>query len=916
MKKKSLHTSIIREIFDSKTRFLSIMGIIFLGVCFYAGIKSAGPDMIQTANRYYDQQKLMNQKVVSSMGITQDDLAILTKNKNKLSYQAQYSKDVNLTKKNQVVRFFSYNTAKKQTINQYQVVKGRLPRKSGEIALDSNYAKQDKKLEIGDTYTLTSKEAGSEVKKKKYTIVGWVNTPVYIETTSRGTTTVGKGKIDYFAVIPEADFQMDVYSEVVIRFNDLKKSDTYSKEYTKKQAADEKFLKKILKDRPAKRLAEVQTAAYQTIAENEQKLTTGEAALQQGKNELTTATEQTAQLKATLAQGLITEPSQLAQLQNQLQQAQTQLASAEASYQKEVQKLTAAKEKLQTEKTNVAKMAAPVYYYYDREDNPGFSEFKENAKRLSEIATVFPVFFFLIAALVCLTTMTRMVDEKRSEIGTLKALGYRNWEIAEKYLVYALFSSIIGSVLGLIVGYELFPVIIFNAYSGLYILPDVQISYYLSYAVESIVVAILCTTLSALAVLRVDLFSSPSILMRPKAPKAGKRILLERVPMIWRRLNFNQKVTARNLFRYKQRMFMTVLGIAGCMAMIITGFGLKDSIGNLVKTQFDDLWHYQATVTYKEDATKTETNEYQITLAKSSNYQESLPILLKNYSYKKAGSPTQEVVVSVPEKTTDFSKFVSLQNRVTQKEYKLTDSGAIITEKLANLFDVKVGDTIPLTASDNQIYKVKVAHITENYLMHYVYMSPAYYQKIMKEKPKATGELLLFKHEPTNKDQLANQLIATKKAANVSFLSDQSNAMDDTMGSLNIVVWVLIISAALLAFIVLYNLTNINISERIRELSTIKVLGFYNKEVTMYVYRENNILTFLGILVGCLIGKLLHAFVLKTAEVDLMMFSPTIHWQSYVYSGILTLLFSTVVMGIMHRKLRKVNMIEALKSNE
>lgn len=511
-----------------------------------------------------------------------------------------------------------------------------------------------------------------------------------------------------------------------------------------------------------------------------------------------------------------------------------------------------------------------------------------------------------------------MVEEKRMEIGSMKALGYRNGEIAFKFLVYASIASLCGAILGLIVGYYLFPTIIFDAYGQLYNIPDFITPWYFSYSLIGVLVAVLCTAGAAMVVLRIDLFSTSATLLRPKAPKAGQRIFLERLKPIWNRLSFIQKVTARNLFRYKQRMLMTVLGIAGCMALIITGFGLKDSISDIVNVQFNKIWHYQAVVTFKEDATANESKEYQRSIDKTENLKETMPLHVETLKTTKKTNAKQDVSVYVPKNPATIDQFILFNKRQTGEKYQLTNAGVIINEKLANLFNYKVGDTLVLKNNDNQEFQLKIAAIAENYTGHFAYITPEYYEKIFKKAPQYNTEFLLFDKKLDEKTEasVGKTLMENKKVLNVSFLSVSSDALDDTIHSLNIVVWVLITVSGILAFIVLYNLTNINISERIRELSTIKVLGFYDNEVTMYVYRENIILTLIGIVIGCFFGKVVHGYVLTTVEVDMLMFSPTIHWISYFYSAVITMFFTLLVMVFMHRKLKKVNMIEALKSNE
>ena len=915
MSKKALRKSNIREVFQSKARFFSILLIIFLGVCFYAGIKATGPDMINTADTYYKDQQLMDSKIVSTYGLEQKDLDKVSQDPNVKEAEGSYTVDVLEKKENMVLRLMSYDTNHSSPINKPLLVEGRLPQKSGEIALDNRVTELNK-YKIGDTITLdTDKDT---LKETSYKIVGLVKSPMYIDQVSRGNTTIGKGSIDLFGLVPKEDFSLEVFTEIYVTYHNTEKLVSYSEAYDKQLEKNQKQLETLLEPRTKERFDQLKQEGTTKLAEGKDKLATGEEALKQGEIQLNLAKEQLQTQRASLSMAESAGQVVPNEAKEALLQGEKELAEKEKELKENQKSLDKSKKELADQEKKLGDLKEPEYLYMDRNDNPAYSEYKDNADRISSIATVFPVFFFMIAALICLTTMTRMVDEKRGEIGTLKALGYSNFDIAKKFIIYATLASVIGSVLGLLVGFYVFPTVIFDAYGSLYNLPPVIITYYLSYSVQSVIVALLCTLVSAMVVLRVDLLSTPAVLMRPKAPKPGKRIFLEKMPWLWSKFNFNQKVTARNLFRYKQRMLMTVLGIAGCMAMIITGFGLKDSIGDIVDLQFYKIWQYDAMVTYNPDATKEETKTYETTRDEQTNVSHHIGLSQKTVEVLKDGYKKQEVVIDTPKDTESFKDFMVFKNRKTGETYKLDDSGVIINEKLANLFDIKEGDTLSFKAPNDKERQVKVSHISENYAMHFIYMTPTYYESVFGETPEYNVDLLKFKEKITDKEEeeLAQSLMDTKKAINVSFTSKIGSAMDDTMGSLNVVVWVLIISAAMLAFIVLYNLTNINISERIRELSTIKVLGFYDKEVTMYVYRENNILTALGILLGCVLGKLLHGFVIKTAEVDMMMFPPDIHPVSYLYSALLTILFSTVVMLVMHRRLKKVDMIEALKSTE
>ncbi len=915
MSKKALRKSNIREILKSKARFFSILLIIFLGVCFYAGIKATGPDMINTAETYYKDQKLMDTKIVSPIGLEAKELDKVKKEDYVKEAVGSYTLDVTEKKANSLLRVMSYDTSSNNQLNQPRIVEGRLPEKSGEIALDKR-AIDAEMYQIGDQIKFDTKK--DSVKETSYKVVGIINSPMYIDQVSRGNTNIGKGSIDLFGIIPKEDFDMEVYTEIYVTYQGMDKKISYSDSYKEEINKKEKKLKKLLEPNAVTRSNELKKENKAKLAEGKEQLADGRQQIEIGKEQLFVGKRQVEEQEKSFKQAESMGQVVPNEASMSLKEAQKELKIQEEKIKKEEQNLSKKENEFTKQEKNIDKMKEITYTYQTRDDNPAYSEYKDNADRISSIATVFPVFFFLIAALICLTTMTRMVDGKRGEIGTLKALGYSNFEIAKKFILYATLASIVGSLLGLVIGFNIFPTIIFNAYGSLYNLPEVIITYYASYSIQSVVVALLCTLLSSMIVLRVDLLSTPAVLMRPKAPKPGKRIWLEKISWLWSKMNFNQKVTARNLFRYKQRMLMTVLGIAGCMAMIITGFGLKDSIGDIVDIQFSKIWHYDATVMYSPEATKEETKAYEEKRDNLNNYKDHLILSQKTVEVTQKGYNKQEVVVDTPKDISQLNKFITFNNRKTGESYKLDDSGVIINEKLGKLYDLKEGDSLKIKASGDKVREVKVKHIVENYAMHFIYMTPEYYNKIFGEKPDYNVDLLNFNKEISEKQEesLAEDLMNTKKAINVSFTSQIGKAMDDTMGSLNVVVWVLIISAAMLAFIVLYNLTNINISERIRELSTIKVLGFYDKEVTMYVYRENNILTLFGILLGCVLGKLLHAFVLQTAEVDMMMFPPDIHGISYLYSAALTVLFSLVVMFFMHRRLKKVDMIEALKSTE
>lgn len=613
--------------------------------------------------------------------------------------------------------------------------------------------------------------------------------------------------------------------------------------------------------------------------------------------------------------------------QEALDDALQQLEEGEADYSEgfasfELERIKAEDEiadgeaELATAKQELADLDTPVYFVQDRTVNPGYQSYRDNADRISAIATIFPIFFFLIAALVSFTTMTRMVDEQRQQMGTLKGLGYGNLDIAKKFVVYAAAACFGGTVLGLLIGYNLFPRVIVKAYSALYTLPELNISYYLSYGILSLLVALLCTIGPAAYTAHRALKESPASMMRPKSPKNGKRVLLERLPFIWNHLGFNGKITVRNLVRYKLRNSMTIIGVAGSTALILTGFAITNSISGLARIQFSEIATYDAVVALAENQTAEAEAGYQQLKDAYSQLDNSLLTLQASYKADRPSISTQDVTIFVPETTDNLADFVKLKDRKSDESYQLTDDGIIVTEKLARLMAVEVGDELVIRDDQEVSYRMPVQAITENYTGHTIYLTAALYEEIFSERFEANTELLTFKEKGDWERQFAEESMEAGYINLITFIDTIDKQFSDTLEILDLVTVVLIISAAALAFIVLYNLTNVNVSERIRELSTIKVLGFYHTEVSMYIYRETLILSLLGILAGFGLGRLLTVVILGMVEVDFMLFPITISLSSYLYSFLLTILFSMIVMVIMHYKLKHVDMIEALKSVE
>ncbi len=557
-------------------------------------------------------------------------------------------------------------------------------------------------------------------------------------------------------------------------------------------------------------------------------------------------------------------------------------------------------------------------YVYDRSTLPEYSGYGENADRMRAIGRVFPVIFFLVAALISLTSMTRMVEEQRMAIGTMKALGYGKMTIAKKYIGYALLATVGGSIFGFLVGEKILPYIIIYAYEILYLhIPKILVPYNWYYAFMASGISIVCITAATFFACYKELTAQPAVLMRPPSPKVGKRVLLERIGIIWNHLNFSWKSSVRNLMRYKKRFFMTIFGISGCMALMLVGFGLKDSIFEITQLQYKEIQVYDGVAYLKDDVTEEEKEVLHQDLKQDSDIEQYMDTRMKTVTLVN-GKKERDTVECVLKDQENLSDYVHFRDRKTGETYELDDSGVILTEKTAHLLGVEVGDTIEIKDEDQGNIKVKISAICENYMGHYIYMTPAYYEKVHGEVPEYNSVLYSTPDGYSTSDmkKVGQKIIDEDAVLSISYIFDIQDQLDDMLKSLNLVIVVLIISAGMLAFVVLYNLNTINITERQRELATLKVLGFYDPEVAAYVYRENMVLTLLGAVVGCVLGKVLHLFIIETVEVDSVMFGRVINVSSFWYALAFTVAFSLCINGLMYFKLKKIDMVESLKSVE
>ncbi|WP_052343629.1 ABC transporter permease [Bacillus massiliigorillae] len=613
--------------------------------------------------------------------------------------------------------------------------------------------------------------------------------------------------------------------------------------------------------------------------------------------------------------------------QQQIDEANEQIVSKENEYKEKLEEFESKKSKAEKEiaeseqdlkeaEEAVNDLSLPKYTVGDRKDNAGYKIYLNNSQSIDALSNVFPVFLFAIAALVSLTTMTRFVDEQRINIGTLKALGYSNRDIHMKFIVYGFVSSTLGSAIGAVIGHILLPVIIFNAYTTTTTFSHVELHFSPLYTIVAYVITILCTVLSAYLVAMKELREQPASLLLPKPPKTSSRILLERIKPIWKRMNFTYKVTARNLFRYKKRMFMTIFGVAGCIALLITGFGLKNSLSGIVDRQFGEIIKYDLIVVNNDDLDSGEMKELNNQLNDEAIQQTNSVHFEKLTVIAGDNNNSQSITLLVPEEEESFREFVHLQNRESGKNIELLNDGVVVSEKIADLLEVSIGDTIALTDSNDQIREMKIADITEMYMGHYLFMNKTEYKGIFGKRVSPNASLVTLKDSGANIEEIAADFISLSGVNGVQHNIQMSTQINAIMMGLNKVVLVLIIVSTMLAAVVIYNLTNINVSERIRELSTIKVLGFYDKEVTLYIYRETIILSIIGILVGYVVGFFLHAFIIAALPPDEFMFSPDLWFSNFALSTGITLLITFVIMIVMHYKMKYVNMLDALKSVE
>lgn len=1003
-----------RKIWKSKGRFLSLILIVILGTSFFAGVRETASDMIKTLDNYYDETNLYDFKIVSTMGLTDDDIVSLEEIDGIKEVEGTYSIDTLID--GDAVKVSAISDISKVTL-----VDGRMPKKIGECL------GEDESFKIGDTITI---EDDTYLNNNTCKVVGTINSSSYIYE-NKGISTVGDGKLDSLLYVPKDNFKLDYYTEIYLTVDNAKEELSYSDSYDEIIEKVNKKLQKLKPLRETARYEEILKEAMDKVAERENELNrvksenetkfndaltelnsnkikldegleeynsnlytlnktkestesqlnNGFNALESAKTEFnnalsnagltvdslgptldtinTTITELEKQLEGldpsdrlyeilnarlnelknnkTNIETLINTNNTLTKQENTLNNS---LNTWNSEYSKALKELNSAKREIDNgykeleqgyeeyttnynlyleeianydneineAKEEIQTIEKPIWYLLTREDLTGYTSFYESATKVDSIAAVFPIFFILIAFLMAFNTMNRMIEEERSEIGAFISLSIKKTTVTFSYLLYVFIACVIGLVIGLSVGYTLIPRILYTVYAASFTIPELS-TYANPYACLIIVLTtIILMNLVVFITLIKDFKLAPATILRPEAPKAGKKILLERIKSFWKHLSFSWKITLRNLFRYKKRIFMTVLGIAGCTALLLTGFGIKDSLSDLLDIQYGKITHYDATIVLNDEVNKDDVtnslNDNDITNYINTN--------ISSFTFKANNKNLDFTLITFMEDD-NVSDYVTLKS-TDGSNLTLNDDGVIVTEKMAQLLDAKVGGNISIRNSDNELFIFKVSGICENYISNFMYMNSTYYKEIFNDDN--YNSYLVNLSETTNKEKLSNNLLDTGYFGAIQYTEDNMKMFNDIIAGMNNIVYLIILFSSFLAITVLYNLTIININERKREIATLKVLGFRDREVSSYVYRETIIMTIVGIIVGIFLGFSLNAFILMIAETDEILFIKTIKPLSYVLSFIIIIVFSIIVQVITYFILKKVDMIDSLKSVE
>ena len=996
----------LRKIKHSFGRFITLILIIAIGSAFFAGVRETSSDMIKTMDEYYDATNLMDFRIISTMGLTNDDLEALKNLENTQIIEENYTYETVID--GDATKIYGLT----ENINNVTLVSGSLPTSDNEcLVLAGSY-------NIGDTITIEDSDYQDYLKNNTFKVVGTVNSSMYIYN-NLGMSTVSDGKLDNVIYINKDNFNMDYYTEIYLIAKNSQEETSYRDEYDEVIANLNTELEKLAPIQETKRYEQIKTEAMEEIydareeinnlkAENEAKFNDTLAELNSAQNQINAGyneinkgfaeleTQKNSVLnelnneEATLDNSLATINSNLANLGittnsiaesitelnnqitsitnllaslddtnpeyvtyqamltnlntlvsslNSIQNGYTEINNArtqfDSTYNDTINTLNANKNNLDKEQetlnegfkeynanyaefqdeiakgmqeiadaeAEIANLEKPEWYLFNREDNSGYTTFLESATKIDSIAAVFPLFFIAVAFLMCLNTMTRMIEEERTEIGIFTSLGISNFQIIFSYIFYVLIATIIGLLIGLSIGYTVVPHVLYNVYTQAYVIPGLKTYVNIPICISIIEVCVITMSLVTFIAVTAKFKNSPANLLRPASPKSGRKVLLEKINFLWKRISFSWKVTIRNLFRYKKRIIMTLIGISGCTALLLTGFGIKDSISEIVEIQYGEIETYDALAVLDNPVTEksSEINEF---LSQNSI---SNPLYAYMETLTFAANSKNIDVYSLAFATNSIDKYFNLKD-LDGNDLELNDEGAIITEKIAKILNVNIGDTITLRDNNNEIYVIKISGISKNYINNYVYMNTNYYNLVFGDISYNTIIANIGNH--------GDVLMNSNYFSNIQYTEDSMSMLQDIFDSMNNIVFLIIGFSSVLAITVLYNLTTINISERVREIATLKVLGFNDKEISMYVYRETIILTIFGIIIGLLLGIGLNAFVLTVAETDEIIFAKEIHYLSYILAIVIMIIFTIVVQIITNFILKKINMIDSLKSVE
>ena len=905
MKRKVYWKDLFASFTHSKGRFLSILTLMLLGSLALVGLKVTTPNMHRTANQFIQQQKMLDLAVMGDLGLDQVDQEELLGLK---GTRVEFGSLLDLTLKGtgKAIRLFS----PPKSLSSFRVTKGRLPQKEGELALASFW---EDRYRLGDTLTLEEKAGTrSSLKQKQFTIVGFVQSSEMWSQKNLGTAMSGSGNLDAYALVSKEVFTTKLPVMARIQFDDLRSLDSFSQAYQKRLEDHQEELEKLLKDNGKARYQRLKKEADGQIQKGQKELSRAKETLQSAKNQIDQAQKQLDLQETQLSKLAPFLPAkERVASQEKIHQAKEQLDQKKKDWTAGEKELAKKEEELKKAKTERDQLEIPTYHVYDRKTMPGgqgYLMYSNASSSISAVGNIFPVVLYLVAAMVTFTTMTRFVDEERTNAGIFKALGYRTKDIILKFVLYGFFAGTIGTLLGSLLGHYFLSGIISNIITQGMVIGESREYFYRDITLIALGLSFIASVLPAYWVARKELKEEANLLLLPKPPVSGSKIFLERIHFIWKRLNFTHKVTARNLFRYKLRMLMTIFGVAGSVALLFAGLGIQSSVGSVSKRQFQEILSYELIVAKKTNASYQESKELTNRLAKSdikdyrAIYSKVIEASLKN------GHDKQSVTMLVTDRA-DFSPFVSLRS-FKQGESLSLKKGVIISSKLAQLAQVTVGDRLILDG-----HTFKVAGITENYVGHFIYMGQASYQKIYGKRTSANSYLVQLKNPSTRQVQAVSRDMmnhaavkaVSQNASMISLFNSVAKSLDTTM-------MILVVVSILLAIVILYNLTNINVAERIRELSTIKVLGFHNKEVTLYIYRETILLSIIGILMGLVGGYYLHQFLIAMIAPDAILFYPKVGLGVFLFPvGGMILLLILLEIYVDHY-LRKVDMLEALKS--